>query len=69
MRATQDGGTLGGGTLDETDPSTGATVKIVGNSAGNALPQGSLALLSDGFIYGVTEAGGGSGNGSIFDSN
>ena len=65
--ATQSGGGLGGGTVDEIDPSNATLVQVLGNFSSGSLPAGSVTLLSDGLVFGVTQSGGTNSTGSIFE--
>jgi uncharacterized repeat protein (TIGR03803 family) len=66
------GGASGFGTIFEYSPSTQTFAVIhsfVGGAADGAQPQGSLIQASDGNLYGLTQYGGASNNGVIFQFN
>ncbi len=67
---TQQGGTSNSGTLFEFDPATGALTKKIDFTGSNGMwPVGSLALAPNGNLFGVTQLGGLSNQGTIFEYN
>lgn len=66
---TRSGGTNSDGTLFEYDPATNVLVKKVdfGGAGGGTNPSGSLALSSNGKLYGGTNFGGANGKGILFE--
>lgn len=65
---TQDGGSLADGVLFEYDPATSTfTKKLDFNLTDGESPLGSLAQASNGKLYGTTNGGGATGNGTLFD--
>jgi uncharacterized repeat protein (TIGR03803 family) len=65
---TQDGGSLSDGVLFEYDPATSSfTKKLDFNLTDGESPLGSLAQASNGKLYGTTNGGGATGNGTLFE--
>ncbi len=65
---TQDGGSLADGVLFEYDPATSTfTKKLDFNLTDGESPLGSLAQASNGKLYGTTNGGGATGDGTLFE--
>jgi len=65
---TQDGGSLSDGVLFEYDPASSTfTKKLDFNLTDGESPLGSLAQASNGKLYGTTNGGGATGNGTLFE--